>query len=134
MIRIPKDPLQSKIEVHNWIFLGVAAAASYVFGSLNFTLGVLAGGIISIANFYGMSRSLRKGFANVSARTKSFLMIRYYMRFVLTGVVIYFLLTRTEISIFGLLIGLSIVVINIVVSTIYDLSKKNFMMMEKEVN
>ncbi len=134
MIRIPKDPLQSKIEVHNWIFLGVAAAVSYVLGSLNFTLGVLAGGIISIANFYGMSRSLRKGFANVSARTKSFLLIRYYMRFVLTGIVIYFLLTRTEISIFGLLIGLSIVVINIVVSTIYDLSKKNFMMMEKEVN
>jgi hypothetical protein len=134
MIRIPKDPLQSKIESHNWIFLGVAAALSYIFGSLNFTLGVLAGGIISIANFYGMSRSLRKGFSNVSARTKSFLMIRYYMRFVLTGVVIYFLLTRTEISIFGLLIGLSIVVINIVVSTIYDISKKNFMMMEKEVN
>ncbi len=134
MIRIPKDPLQSRIEAHNWIFLGVAAVLSYVFGSLNFTLGVLAGGIISIANFYGMSRSLRKGFANVSARTKSFLMIRYYMRFVLTGIVIYFLLTRTEISIFGLLIGLSLVVINIVVSTIYDLSKKNFMMMEKEVN
>ncbi len=134
MIRIPKDPLQSRIEVHNWIFLGVAVAVSYIFGSLNFTLGVLAGGIISIANFYGMSRSLRKGFANVSARIKSFLMIRYYMRFVLTGVVIYFLITRTEISIFGLLIGLSIVVINIVVSTIYDLSKKNFMMMEKEVN
>ncbi len=134
MIRIPKDPLQSRIEVHNWIFLAVAAAVSYLFGSLNFALGVLAGGVISIANFYGMSLSLRKGFANVSARTKTFLMIRYYMRFVLTGIVIYFLLTRTEISIFGLLIGLSIVVINIVLSTIYELSKKNFMMMEKEVN
>ena len=43
MIRIPKDPLQSRIEVHNWIFLGVVAAVSYIFGSLNFTLGVLAG-------------------------------------------------------------------------------------------
>lgn len=134
MIRIPKDPLQSRIEVFNWIFLGVASVVSYVFGSLNFTLGVLAGGIISIANFYGMSRSIRKGFENSSARIKSFVMLRYYMRFILTGIVVYFLLTRTEISIFGLLIGLSIVVINIVVSTIYDISKKNFMMMEKEVN
>lgn len=134
MIRIPKDPLQSKIELHNWIILGIVSAASFIFLPLNFTLGVLAGGVISIANFYGLTRSLKKAFSNVSGRTKSFLMIRYYMRFILTGVVIYFLFTRTEISIFGLLIGLSLVVVNIIGSTLYELSKKNFRMMVKEVN
>lgn len=134
MIRTPKDPLQSKIEFNNWIILGIATIISYIFLSLNFALGILAGGVISIANFYGLTTSLRKAFANVSGRTKSFLMIRYYMRFILTGVVIYFLLTRTEISIFGLLIGLSLVVVNIIGSTLYELSKKNFRMMVKEVN
>jgi len=134
VIRIPKDPLQSKIELHNWIILGIVSVISYVFLSLNFTLGILAGGIISIANFYGLTRSLKKAFGNVSGRTKSFLMIRYYMRFILTGIVIYFLLTRTEISVFGLLIGLSLVVVNIIGSTLYELSKKNFRMMVKEVN
>jgi hypothetical protein len=48
--------------------------------------------------------------------------------------VIYFLLTRTEISVFGLLIGLSLVVVNIIGSTLYELSKKNFRMIMKEVN
>jgi MFS superfamily sulfate permease-like transporter len=134
VIRIPKDHLQSKIEFRNWIILGVVSAAGFIFLSLNFTLGILAGGVISIANFYGLTSSLRKAFANVSGRTKSFLMIRYYMRFILTGVVIYFLLTRTEISVFGLLIGLSLVVVNIIGSTLYELSKKNFRMMVKEVN
>jgi hypothetical protein len=134
VIRIPKDPLQSKIELHNWIILGAVSAISFVFLSLNFTLGIIAGGLISIANFYGLTRSLRKAFSNVSGRTKSFLMIRYYMRFILTGVVIYFLLTRTEISVFGLLIGLSLVVVNIIGSTLYELSKKNFRMIMKEVN
>lgn len=134
MIRIPKDQFQSKIELRNWIILGIASAAGFIFLSLNFALGILAGGVISIANFYGLTSSLRKAFANVSGRTKSFLMIRYYMRFILTGVVIYFLLTRTEISVFGLLIGLSLVVVNIIGSTFYELSKKNFRMMVKEVN
>ena len=133
MIRIPKDPLQSKIEIHNWILLGIATVAG-LFISWNFAWGILAGGLISIANFYGLTSSLRKAFSNVSGRTKSFLMIRYYMRFVLTGIMIYFLLTRTEISVFGLLIGLSLVVINIIGSTLYELSKKNFRMMVKEVN
>ncbi len=134
MIRIPKDPLQSKIELHNWIILAIVSALSYIFLPLNFTLGILAGGVISIANFYGLTTSLKKAFSNVSGRTKSFLMIRYYMRFILTGVVIYFLLTRTEISVFGLLIGLSLVVVNIIGSTLYELSKKNFRMIVKEVN
>lgn len=134
MIRTPKDPLQSKIELNNWIILGIVSIVSYIFLSLNFTLGVLAGGVISIANFYGLTTSLKKAFANVSGRIKAFLMIRYYMRFILTGIVIYFLLTRTEISIFGLLIGLSLVVVNIIGSTLYELSKKNFRMTAKEVN
>ena len=134
MIRIPKDPLQSKIELHNWIILGAVTALGFIFFPLNFTLGILAGGVISIANFYGLTRSLRKAFSNVSGRIKGFLMMRYYMRFILTGIVIYFLLTRTEISVFGLLIGLSLVVINIIGSTLYELSKKNFRMIVKEVS
>ncbi len=134
MIRTPKDPLQSKIEIHNWIILGIVSVVSLIFLPLNFTLGIFAGGLISIANFYGLTSSLRRAFSNVSGRTKSFLMFRYYIRFILTGVVIYFLLTRTDISIFGLLIGLSLVVFNIIGSTLYELSKKNFRMIVKEVN
>jgi len=134
VIRTPKDPLQSKIEIHNWIILGIVSVVSLIFLPLNFTLGIFAGGLISIANFYGLTSSLRRAFSNVSGRTKSFLMFRYYIRFILTGVVIYFLLTRTDISIFGLLIGLSLVVFNIIGSTLYELSKKNFRMIVKEVN
>lgn len=134
MIRTPKDPLQAKIELHNWVILGAVSVVSLIFLPLNFTLGLLAGGVISIANFYGLTTSLRKAFSNVSARTKSFLMLRYYIRFILTGIVIYFLLTRTDISVFGLLIGLSLVVVNIIGSTLYEFSKKNFRMTVKEVN
>jgi hypothetical protein len=128
-----KDPLQRKLEIQNWFFLGILLLIS-LFVSKMFILGVFCGGILSIVNHYWRNRSLKKAFLNVSDKTKSFLMIRYYIRFILTGIVLYVLIAKTPVSVIGLIVGLSVVVINIVFTTLFELAKKNLILRTREVN
>jgi hypothetical protein len=134
MNRTEKDPLQKKLEIRNWIVLSALSAAGWFAVSGSFGLGVLLGGLISIANFYGLYLSLRKAFGTISDKSKSVIMVRYYFRFAVTAIILYFLMTRFEISVIGLVLGLSVVVINIVLTTLIEVSKKNFILKTKEVN
>ncbi len=122
-----KDPLQKKLEIRNWIGLGALLILSLTFTSLNFTLGVLIGGLISIANYYWLYLSLRKAFRQLSDSTKTTVMVKYYIRFALTGVVLYVVITQTPADVIGLLVGLSVVVINIIVSAVLEVSKENIL-------
>ncbi len=100
---------------------------SLVFMSMNFTMGILFGGLISIANYYWLYLSLRKAFRQLSDRSKTAVMVKYYIRFALTGVVLYFILTKTQADVIGLLLGLSVVVINIICSAFFEMSKNNLL-------
>jgi hypothetical protein len=122
-----KDPLQKKLERRNWIGLGVLLILSLTFMSLDFALGVLLGGVISIANYYWLYLSLRKAFRQLSDSTKTTVMVKYYIRFAVTGVLLYFIITRTPADVIGLLVGLSVVVINIVVSAVLEVSKDHIL-------
>jgi len=59
MIDIKKTIMQRNIELGNWVLLGMLLIFSFLFLSDRFTLGVLLGGLISIANFHWLSRDLR---------------------------------------------------------------------------
>ncbi|MCX5856334.1 MAG: ATP synthase subunit I [Deltaproteobacteria bacterium] len=122
---IEKDPLQRKLEILNWIILGLFVLISLLFWTFPFTLGILLGGLISIVNFFWLKRDLRAVFSNLTGRAKSAIMFRYYLRFFVSAVIIFFIISRTIVDVMGLLIGLSIVVINIVLTLLMGLSKKN---------
>lgn len=119
-----KDPLQQRLEILNWVTLGVLLAVSLIFWSSDFTLGILLGGLISIAGFTWRQRDLRAVFKNLTQRAQGAIMVRYYIRFIVTAVVIYFIITQTSADVIGLLVGLSLVVINIVLSLLIGLTKK----------
>jgi len=87
-------------------------------------LGLLLGGLISIANFYWMGRDLRSAFQKLSDHLKVFVVFKFYIRLAITAVVLYLIISRTPADIFGLLIGLSIVIINIVFTTVMEYQKK----------
>ena len=54
------------------------------------------------------------------------MMVKYYIRLDLTAVVLYFIITSGIVDVVGLLIGLSVVVINLILTTVVMiLSKKN---------
>ncbi len=119
-----KDLLQKKIELRNLVILGLMLIASLLAMPWRFTLGILLGGIISIVNLYWLGRDLRVIFSNLSGRAKSAMMIRYYIRMAVTAVVLFFIITELPVDIIGLLVGLSLVVINIAVTAILESQKK----------
>lgn len=125
MNRTEKDPLQKRLELTNWIILGILALISFFFTPRNFALGMLLGGFISIVNFHWLVWDLRKAFRSLSEKSNSVVMFKYYIRFGVTAIALYFIITGDIVDIIGLLIGLSTVVIAIVVTTIALYSKKN---------
>jgi lipid-A-disaccharide synthase-like uncharacterized protein len=90
-----------------------------------FALGILVGGFISIVNFHWLVRDLRKAFRSLSEKSNTAVMFKYYIRFGVTGIALYFIITGDLVDIIGLLIGLSTVVIAIVITTVALYSKKN---------
>ncbi len=123
---IVKDPLQKRIEITNWIILAVIFIPSLFLAQLKFSLGILLGGFVSIVNFHWMARGLRGIFQNLQGNPKGTVMVKYYIRLAIMAVVLYLLIANNVVDIVGLLIGLSVVIINILVTMIIALAKKNF--------
>lgn len=125
MNHIEKDPLQKKIEISNWIILGIFLLLSLLIMPVRFSLGVLLGGFISIVNFHWLDRNLRSVFLQLTMGSRSSVFFKYFIRFVVTAVVLYFIITSDIADIIGLITGLSLVVINIVFTVVMAYAKKN---------
>jgi chromate transport protein ChrA len=121
---IEKDPLQRKLEILNWIILVLFVAISLLFFSADFTLGILLGGLISVAGFSWRQRDLRVVFRNLTERSRSAIMFRYFIRFFVSAVLIFFIITKTPADVIGMVIGLSIVIISIVLTLLTNFMKK----------
>jgi hypothetical protein len=121
---IEKDPLQRKLEILNWIILVLFVAISLLFFSADFTLGILLGGLISVGSFSWRQRDLRVVFRNLTERSRSAIMFRYFIRFFVSAVLIFFIITKTPADVIGMVIGLSIVIISIVLTLLMGLMKK----------
>jgi hypothetical protein len=59
-------------------------------------------------------------------RAKAKLMLRYYLRLAVTAFVLYWIISGNLVNVIGLVIGLSVVVLNIILTTILTLSKKKY--------
>ena len=121
MNRTEKDPLQKRLEITNWILLAVLVAGSLFLRSPRFSLGILLGGLISIVNFHWLYRNLLSVFKKHLSRARAALMLRYYLRLAVTAIALYWIISRNLVDMIGLVIGLSVVVLNIVLTTMLTL-------------
>ena len=121
-----KDPLQKRLEITNWIILTVILVIGLTLGSTRFGLGILCGGLISVINFHWLYRNLLGVLTTQPDRAGKAILIRYYFRLALTAFVLYWVISGRLVDVIGLVIGLSVVFMNIVLTTILTLSKKNF--------
>ena len=111
---IKDEALIRKIELFNWVLLALLTSSSFVFFSREFAFGVLVGGILAIANFYLMKRSLSRALdPQRKGKTRFFYLLKYYLRFAALGLIIALLLIKGWVSPFGMLLGLSIIVLGI---------------------
>lgn len=122
---IEKDPLQSRLEITNWIVLAGMIIMSLILFPRGFTFGIILGSLISIINFHWLYRDLRQVFSNLSGNVKRRIMFKYYIRLTVTAVVLYLIITREVVDVVGLVLGLSVVIINIALTTLITYRKKN---------
>ena len=110
------DRLSKIIGKYNWAILLILGLASFFLMRPAFTLGVILGGLIIIANFGLLQHTIRSAFAPGGAvKTKKISIIaKYYFRLAIMGIIIYILVTSGWVDPIGLVIGLSIVVFSIV--------------------
>ena len=109
------EALIKRIEWVNWILLAVLSLGGFAVFTEQFGWGVLIGGMLAIANFSLMKRHLRRALDPHRVSGSRFLyLLKYYLRFAALGVIIAVLLITKRVDPFGLLTGLSIIVIGIV--------------------
>ena len=103
------------IKTFNWVVLFILGAVSGIFMEAQFTLGVILGGLIIIANFSLLHHTMRSAFSDQSTMKgkKMALIAKFYFRLAIMGLIIYILITNGLVNPLGLTIGLSIVIFSI---------------------
>jgi hypothetical protein len=115
-----------KMQLLSWVVLLVLTSAALLFGSLSFAWSVLAGGLISIASFFLSNRDIVRLIDSVvslpdlddrkatAVQGQRGYLLKFWLRIISIAVVLLVLIKWQLVNIFGLILGLSTVVVAIV--------------------
>jgi hypothetical protein len=123
-VRITDENIVTVLNVGSWILLALMAGAGLLLVSRKFALGVLAGGVLAIANFHWLHSIMKRALLLPVEKVSGFARIRYVLRLAIVAIIIWIMIIRFGIDLIGLLVGLSVLVINIFALTIYRLISK----------
>ena len=79
-------------------------------------------------NFHLLARTLKNALTPPHLSSHNVVLIKYYIRFIVSGFIIFVLISKHIVNPLGLFIGLSVVVASIVVATVCEL--KNLILKE----
>lgn len=106
----------------SWLTLGVAALVGVLFLSWPYVLGLVAGGLIAVLNLSLLSKTLKTTLSVDGRSGSGSAIFKYYLRFVVSGLVITILLAKGMVHPIGLILGLSVVVAGIFLALFYELT------------
>jgi hypothetical protein len=110
----------------NWILFSVASLIGLSLMPFDFTAGIICGGLIVTINFHLLYRTLKKAFSPPHIASTSVILGKYYIRFIISGLIIFVLISEHFVDPLGLFVGLSVVVASIMLATIRELTKYIF--------
>ncbi|MBF0388986.1 MAG: ATP synthase subunit I [Desulfamplus sp.] len=128
----------------NWYLFIVATLLGFINTPFKFALGILCGGLLVTLNFHLLKRTLYKAFDPSKFEQSKFslnndnmeysdgrsilsgVIVKYYIRFAISGIVIFALINRNIVEPMGLIIGLSVVVASIMAATTLELTRLIF--------
>ena len=119
MTTINEDNLFAVIIKGSLGLLATLCIGSFALFSGKAALGVLAGGLIAIANFLWMRNALQRILGLLPPNATRYAFMRYIGRMTVTGCALFFVLTSEWFSLAGVLTGLSIIVVNILILSLY---------------
>ena len=112
----------------NWLILMIGGMLGLAMTPVKFALGIILGGLIVAVNFHLLKRTLKTMFHPdiVSEKGRSIVsnvLVKYYIRFAISGVLIFLLISKHIVHPVGLLAGLSVVVASVFLATALELKK-----------
>ena len=110
----------------NWVLFFIAGITGLLFMPPDFTKGIIFGGLIVTINFHLLYRTLKKAFRPPHLATPRIILGKYYMRFIVSAIIIFILISKHIVHPLGLFIGLSVVVMSIIIATVRELTKYIF--------
>ena len=122
--RINEDNIFSWLVGGSLLLSAVLGAASALFFSLRFGVSLFAGGVLATANFCWLRRGLEAALRLLPANASRYAVLRYLLRLAIMAFLLYVLIVRLGADIFGLLLGLSVLVLNITAFSIYLSTRK----------
>ena len=97
----------------NWLLLLVMTLAGGLIISPYFAKGLFIGGLIANISFILLKKDITRVLAGPLNAAKGRFLIKYYARFTVLALILFFLVRYRSIHLVGLLVGLSTVVISI---------------------
>jgi hypothetical protein len=110
----------------NWFLFITGSALVVINTQMPFSSGFVAGGLIVTVNFHLLARTLKRSFVPENLSSRNVILAKYYIRFAISGFIIFLLISRHVVDPLGLLLGLSVVVVSITLATMRELTKQIF--------
>ncbi|MGB5157924.1 ATP synthase subunit I [Desulfobacterium sp. N47] len=110
----------------NWVLLCIISISGYFFASHRFATGLISGGLIVTINFHLLYKTLKKSLTPPHLASHNVVLAKYYARFMISGFIIFILISGHYVNPLGLFIGLSVVVASIMIATILEFKKLIF--------
>ncbi len=114
----PIEQLPATLNRRSWFILGGLLIASMAFRNTALTIGILSGGLVSIGGFLWLRRALKQVLAEPGAGAKARYQFGYMVRLMALAFVLVALIAVLKVDTLGLIIGLSVTVINLLWTTI----------------
>jgi hypothetical protein len=110
------------VTLSNWIIFFIFGAVGFTVFADDFAIGIIVGGFIVIINFHLLAKTLKKALAPPEIASHKVILAKYYIRFIISGLIIFLLIITHYINPLGLLVGLSVVVASIFIATLRELT------------
>jgi hypothetical protein len=118
-----QERLLKFVTVTNWILFFVAGIAGLILAPPDFARGIIFGGLIVTVNFHLLHRTLKKALTPPYLSSHNVVIAKYYVRFIVSGFIIFVLIAKHYVNPLGLFVGLSVVVVSIVLATMLEFKK-----------
>ena len=118
-----QERLLKFVTVTNWILFFVAGIAGLILAPPDFARGIIFGGLIVTVNFHLLHRTLKNALTPPYLSSHNVVIAKYYVRFIISGFIIFVLISKHYVNPLGLFVGLSLVVISIVLGTMLEFKK-----------
>ena len=123
-VKIHEGNIVTVLTIGSLALLAVLVLGGLIFGTPRFAASTLAGGLLATANFYWLRSVLVRSLRLTVQDAPRFALFRYLARLFVLAVAVYLLLVVCKADVFGLLLGLSVLVVNIMSLSFYMISAK----------